>query len=409
MTRSHKKWFGAGIGVVIVIGLLLGLAGRGQVAAVKVARASRQNLDAWISSNGKVEPVRPYVLRAQLATFVEKVDAAEGQAVKRGQLLLQLDATDAEAQLASARQSLLTAESDLRTARTGGPPDQVARLASDLAKAQAKRNRLAEQQTALKKLVASRAATPEELAQNKLELDQAEADLDFFTRKKQDMARRATLAISQDSLRIDQARAEIAALQEKVRQARITAPVDGTVYSLPVRPGDYLKVGELLLEMADLHNVQVRAFVDEPDLGQLHVDDPVNLTWDALPNRVWTGRTLSIPKQAVALGTRTVGEVLCSVSNDQLELLPGINVDVRIEVHQRSNVLVVPRGAVQGEGTARYVFLVRNDRLRQHPIQVGIASATQYEVTAGLEPNDVVALPGTVDLRDGMEIRPVEQ
>jgi HlyD family secretion protein len=409
MTRSQKKWIGVGIGVVIVVGLLLGLADHGQVASVRVARASRQKLDAWISSNGKVEPVRAYAIRAQLATFVQKVDVAEGQAVKRGQLILELDAADAEAQLASARQNLLTAEHDLRAARSGGPPDQVAQLASDLAKAQARRDRLAEQQAALKKLVASHAATPEELAQNKLELDQAEADLEYLTRKKQDLARRASLAASQDSLRVTQAHAEIAALEAKVRQGRVVAPIDGTVYSLPVRPGDYVKVGDPLLEMADLHDVQVRAFVDEPDLGQLHVDDPVEIAWDALPNRVWTGRTLSIPKQVVALGTRSIGEVLCSVNNSQLELLPGINVDVRIEVHQRQNVLVVPRGAVQGEGAARYVFLVRNNRLRKHAIQVGIASATQYEVTAGLEPGDLVALPGTVELRDGMEIRPVEQ
>jgi HlyD family secretion protein len=409
MTRSQKRWTGVGFAVVIAVVLLLGLAGRGQAPEVRVARATRQKLDAWISSNGKVEPVRPYAIRAQLATFVQKVDVAEGQAVRRGQLLLELDAADAEAQLASARQNLLTAEHDLRAARSGGPPDQVAQLASDLAKAQAKRDRLAQQHATLEKLVASHAATGEELAQNKLELDQAEADLEYLTRKKQDLARRAGLAVSQDSLRVAQARAEIAALGDKVRQGRVAASIDGTVYSLPVRPGDYVKVGDLLLELADLHSVQVRAFVDEPDLGQLHVDDPVEITWDALPNRVWTGRTLSIPKQVVALGTRSVGEVLCSVGNNQLELLPGINVDVRIEVHQRPNVLVVPRGAVQGEGTARYVFVVRNDHLRKHAIRVGIASATQYEVTSGLEPGEIVALPGTVELRDDMEIRPVER
>jgi HlyD family secretion protein len=409
MTRSRKKWIGLGIGVVIVVGLLVGLAGRGQVPAVTVAQVSRQTLDAWISSNGKVEPVRPYAIRAQLATFVNRVDLAEGQRVKRGQLLLELDASDAEAQLASARQSLLGAENDLRTAREGGPPEQVAQLESDLAKAQAKRDRLAEQQAALKKLVQSHAATPDELAENQLGLNQAQADLDYLLKKKQDLARQARLAVSQDSLRIEQARAEIAVLQDKVRQAHVTAAIDGTVYSLPVRPGDYVKVGDLLFEMADLHNVQVRAFVDEPDLGQLNVNDPVEITWDALPKRVWRGSTMTIPKQVVSFGTRSVGEVLCSVNNEGFELLPGINVDVRIEVQRRQNVLVVPRGAVQGEGAARYVLLVRNNRLQKRAIEVGIASATQYEVTAGLAPGDRVALPGTVDLQDGMEIRPVER
>jgi HlyD family secretion protein len=408
MTSSRKKWIGLGI-IIVVVGLLLGLAGRGQAPQVMVARASQQTLEVWISSNGKVEPVQPYAIRAQLATFVDQVDVAEGQQVKRGQLLLKLDASDAESQLASARQTLLAAQNDLRAAREGGPPGEVAQLESDLAKAQAKRDRLAQEQAALKKLVESHAATQDELAENQLELTQAQADLEYQLKKKQALERRARLAVAQDTLRIEQAQAEILSLEDKVRQARIAAPIAGTVYSVPLRPGDFVKVGDLLLEMADLHDVRVRAFVDEPDLGQLNVNDPVEITWDALPSRVWRGRTMSIPKQVVSLGTRSVGEVLCSVNNERLELIPGINVDVRIEVQQRPHVLVVPRGAVQGEGAARYVYLVKNNHLSKRAIEVGVASATQYEVTGGLKSGDRVALPGTVDLRDGMEIRPVER
>ena len=75
---------------------------------------------------------------------------------------------------------------------------------------------------------------------------------------------------------VDKLKNEVAALEEKVRQGRVVAPADGTVYSLgrndksePLKAGDYVKVGDLLSEMADLHKVRVRAFIDEPDLGGL--------------------------------------------------------------------------------------------------------------------------------------------
>ena len=76
--------------------------------------------------------------------------------------------------------------------------------------------------------------------------------------------------------------------------------------------------------MTDLRHVRVRAFVDEPDLGSLEPNQNVSVTWDAKPGLTWTGHTEQVPKQVVARGMRSVGEVLCSVDNDQLELLPAI-------------------------------------------------------------------------------------
>src|SRR5260370_4525274 len=88
--------------------------------------------------------------------------------------------------------------------------------------------------------------------------------------------------------------------------------------------------------MADLHKVRVRAFIDEPELGGLEPGEPVRITWDALVNRTWMGKTQVIPKQVVARGARSVGELLCEVNNDKLELLPNINVNVRINSREQS-------------------------------------------------------------------------
>src|SRR2546428_171826 len=288
---------------------LIELSGRKPAPKISAVTPMRENLVSSINSNGKVEPIAPYVIPARLDTFVERVLATEGQQVKKGQLLLELDVKDAAAQLAEARVRLL--------------------------------------------------------------------------------------------------RAQVDSLEEKVRNGHITAPVSGTLYSLPVKTGDFVKLGATLAEMADLHKVRVRAFIDEPELGALEENEPVKITWDALPNKTWSGRTEIIPKQVVPRGTRSVGELLCSVNNDKLELLPNINVNVRINSRERLGVLSVPRGAVEAEGGRRYVYVVKENQLgvgkstlEKREIHVGIADATNYEVVSGLQEEELVALPGDVDLRD---------
>jgi HlyD family secretion protein len=233
-----------------------------------------------------------------------------------------------------------------------------------------------------------------------------------LTAAKQEFEHGVKLSANSTSLQVEQLRSEVAALEEKVRDGRIAAPSAGTLYSLPVKAGDYVKVGDLLAEMADLHKVRVRAFIDEPELGGLEPGEPVKITWDALPNRTWMGKTQIIPKQVVARQARSVGELLCEVNNDKLELLPNINVNVRINSHERINVLTVPRGAVEAEGGQRFVFVVLRNALgvgkatlEKREIHVGIADATNYEVVGGLQEGEMVALPGDVDLKDKMPVR----
>ncbi len=392
--------------------VLVRLSGRQPVTKISVVSPVRENVVASVDSNGKVEPISPFVMRAQLDTFIEKISVTEGQTVRKGQLLLELNVRDATAQLADARSKLLRAEDDLRAAKSGGRPDEAARNAGALASAVAQRDRLQRNHDALVRLIAQQAATKDELASNDLELTKAESEVTRLTAVQQEFDRGVKLDANRSVLQVEQLHSETAALEEKVRDGRITAPADGTLYSLPVRAGDFVKTGELLAEMADLRKVRVRAFIDEPELGALQPRQPVRITWDALPDRSWAGKTEVIPKQVVPRGARSVGELLCNVDNDKRELLPNTNVNVRVHTGERTNVLTVPRGTVENSAGHTFVYAVRrNDlgktTLERHEIQVGIADAANYEVTGGLQGSEVIALPGDAELRDGMAVKVV--
>src|SRR6266481_5777276 len=356
----------------VVAIVLVRLSGRQPVAKIAAVSPIRENVISSISSNGKVEPIAPFVVRAQLDTFIERISAVEGQPVKKGQLLLELNVKDAAAQLAEAPSKLLRAEDDLGAAKAGGRTDEAAKTEGQLAAAIALRDRLQRNHDSLGRLIAQQAATKDELAMNDLDLAKAEAQVKQLTAAKQEFVHGVKLDANRTSLQVDQLRSEVAAL----------------------------------------HKVRVRAFIDEPELGGLEPGEPVRITWDALPNRTWMGKTQVIPKQVVPRGARSVGELLCEVNNDKLELLPNINVNVRINSRERINVLTVPRGAVEAQGGQRFVFVVLRNALgvgkatlEKREIHVGIADATNYEVLGGLQEGEMVALPGDVDLKDGMPVK----
>src|SRR5205814_4867608 len=86
-----------------------------------------------------------------------------------------------------------------------------------------------------------------------------------------------------------EAQTEYAAAENILSQLNVRAPFDGTVYSLPVHQGAYVNPGELILQEANLSKMLVRAFVDEPDIGRLAAGQKIELTWDAVPGRIWNG------------------------------------------------------------------------------------------------------------------------
>jgi HlyD family secretion protein len=403
-----KRWIAWVAGAAVLVAVVLVLANRDQAPEVQVAQVKRENLSASITSNGRVEPVLPYLAVAQYFTSVIRVDVTANQAVRKGQIILVLDSRTPQQELVKARADLLNAQEQLNNAQAGGPPAQVAENEGALEKAKIDLAELERNQEALKKLVAEKAETQADLDQNQIKIADARATVQTLEQQKAALATEAQVNVKSAELAEQQARAQIATLESQIASSTVRSPIDGTLYSLPVYWGKYVNVGDPLAAVADLHRVRVRAFVDEPDLGKLAPNLPVEITWDGLPDHVWYGQTENVPKQVTMQGVRSVGEVLCSVQNSNLQLIPNLSVDVNIMWSQRQSVLTVPRGAVHSEGQQHFVFVVDDDTLHRRAVQLGIADPTVFEVVSGLKEGEQVALSGEITLRDGMTVHPVE-
>jgi HlyD family secretion protein len=392
------------------IAALIWLSGQKPVPSVETQTVVRADLSSAILTNGKVEPVTPYEMRALIQSHVTKIDVTEGQSVKKGQLLVELDEGQLRGDVSRAREELATNQENLRVALAGGRVTQLAQLDSEIRKTDIERTRLQKLVSDLEKLVSQQAATQQELIEARANLTRADADHDRQATSRAEFVRQAKLDADASTLLVAQSKETLNNLQEKLNSTRIVAPADGTLYALPMHVNDPVKDGDLIAAVADLRHVRVRAFVDEPDLGYLAPGQNVVVTWDALPGRTWTGRTAQVPRQVVAHGTRTVGELLCPVNNDDQRLIPNTNVNVRIALDTRTNVLVIPRGAVAFEGSRRSVYVVEsgtsNSILHKREVELGISDSTRYEVKSGLKEGDVIALLSNIDQpADGMKVR----
>jgi HlyD family secretion protein len=403
---SKYRWLATALAIILAV-VLLGsfVTRRDDVVSVRTTTGIRGTIRSAVSTNGKVEPVENFEAHAPVPTTVRRVLVKEGAHVKRGQLLVQLDDADARRQAAHALAQLKGAQADISALGRGGTQEEVLTLEAQLVKARAERDAAKRNLDALRALQQKSAASSGEVKDAENKLQAAEADLQLLQQKQKDRYSQPEMA--RVEAQKPEAQAAFDAAQNVLQKSNIRAPFDGIVYSLPVRQGVFVQAGELLLQEADLSKLLVRAFVDEPDIGRLTMRDNVEVTWDAVPGRIWHGTLSGVPSTVKLRGTRNVGEATTVLDNKDLKLLPSVNVGVTIVTAEDRNALILPREAVHLDDGKPYVFQVEGNEVHRRNVEVSISNLTAIEIKNGLPDNAVVVL-GSVNLkplRDGATVK----
>ena len=358
---------------------------------VRTTKVERGAIRSVVSTNGKIEPAQNFEAHAPIATTVKRLLVKEGDHVRKGELLLQLDDADIRTQAARAQAQIKTAQADQAALKTGGTQEEVLTLNAQLVKARSARDVAQRNLDALRRLQQDGASSPGEVRQAEDALKRAETDVTLLEQKQKDRYSKPETA--RIEAQAAEAQAAYDAAEDALRKSDVRAPFDGMVYSLPVKQGAFVQAGDLLLQEADLSQVLVRAFVDEPDIGRLHVGEKVEVTWDAVPGRTWTGAVSSVPSSVKLHVSRNVGETTCIVDNKDLRLLPNVNVGVTIVVAEHNGVLTLQRDALRIDESKPYVFRIVENHLKHQTIEFSLQNLTSVEITSGLSQGDVVALP----------------
>ena len=380
---------------------------RSDVPQVPFAKATRGTISNLLSTNGKVEPADYIEVHVQTPGLIGQLLVHDGDSVRKGQVLAHLNEPGLEQELQAALAREAQSRADLQTLQGGGRSSDGAELDGSLNRVKADRDAAQHNLEALQRLLAKQAATQYEVEQAR----QAVHSLDVQI---QALQQRRTALVGKDDInsaqaRVREAQANVQLAQEHIEQDVIRAPMSGTIYDLPARAGSYLNAGDLVAKIGKLDPVRVRVYVDEPELGRVAKGEKVRITWDALAGKEWTGTVERRPTEVITLGTRQVGEVLCTIDNPMRELAPGTNVNAFILTQVVENALTIPKAAVRRDGGIGVFVLQKDSTVSWQPIQRGASDALRVEVLQGLREGDAVADATDLGLKTGERVNPVLQ
>jgi HlyD family secretion protein len=377
---------------------------RNQPPEIPFAKVVRESINSSVSTNGKVEPIEWAAARADRAGPVGAILIERGKHVDQDAPLVEIDASDVKADLASAQARIEQAHAELAVLDKGGRAPDLAEIQSGIDKAKLELDAAQTDLDSFTRLQAKDAATRLEVQTARQRVDAAKLQIHSLEQK------RAALVAAPDKsaalARLHDAESAAQLAQQRINQSVVRAPISGTVYQFDLKRGAYLAAGDIVATIGKLERVRVDVYVDEPDLGRVSRGLPVSIAWDALPGRTWKGAVDKTPTQIEALGSRQVGQVLCVIENPDRDLLPGTNVTAEIRAESVQNALTIPREAIRRELGQAGVFVLSGDRVVWKKITMGIGNTTRAQVE-GLNEGDSIALPTEKPLKEGMQVKPV--
>lgn len=429
--KLWKKIAFAILAVLLVGAIVLGSVhySRRNIVTVQTAKSQRQDLTSLVTASGEIKPKTYVNVGANAFGKITHLFVREGDHVRRGQLLAQLENVQSTADVAATHASLEAAQTDALAAEAGYKTS-----AADLNRAKA------------------------DAARTKLDWDRAEAlyKAALISKAEYDTRNNAWLAadagLAQAEARVAQAKAQLDSAERRVTQTRANltrvsdvlqkttyaAPFDGIVTNLPVREGETVVIGiqnspgSTLMTIADMSVITSEVKVDETDIVNVKRGQPADVTIDAIPNKTFKGLVTEIGDNAIvrSTGLATSQEtsssqeakdfkVVVTLQNPPENLRPGLSSTAKITTATRSRIVTIPiqavtvrrpadledpnakAGSVQAAApqpaAARNekremqgVFVIRQGKAEFIPVETGIAGTTDIEVLSGLQEGDEV-------------------
>ncbi|HEX2914662.1 MAG TPA: efflux RND transporter periplasmic adaptor subunit [Chloroflexia bacterium] len=339
MVRFLRRYWGSFTIVIVVaivvaaIGLLV-LNGSSQATNGTLYTVRRGNISAVVRTTGKVEPVRQTRLTFRTSETLRRILVKPGDFVPAGTLIMELDTTQLEKQLAQAQtqreiaQFNLSAQAERAQNNPNATPAPISELYSNAAQSQL-------------------------------------------------------------------ADAQVASARAAIDNARLYAPYDGTILSIDAAEGDNINFGQPVATFADLGKLQVRADVDEIDVANVATGQQAQFTLDAFPGKSFDGRvTLIAPSPTQRQGSTIYQSVISFNKPDNLYIRPGMAANITITSLSRSNVLLVPNRALETIGLRRYVTIQNPDGTQgKVPVETGLNNPDQTEIISGLKEGDRIVIP----------------
>jgi len=399
--RRHKLIAGAAI-------LLIGVLGFGgfrlasSTATLPTAEVKRKEFVDTLEIKGEIKALRSKIIAAPYsAGDLQIVNlVANAAKVKKGDMLVEFDATTMKQKLAQDQSSVKSAEAEIQQSRAAARLKEEQDLTDVMtAKFNAEKARMdASKQEILSvidgeqaKLKVLDAEEKQKEAEAKLKADRSSAAADLMSKKQ----------------KLDQAKFQVEQDERSLASLTLRAPLDGVVAlqnhwqpqggSTPFKPGDRAWPGAAIAELPDPTSLKISARVEEAERGQLKMGQSVSVRVDAVPDRNFEGQVESISPTASMdfNGGWPIPRnfsVDVTLSQGDARLAPGMGANVRVAVAKIPNGIVIPAGALFRKAGRSVAYVRHGGKFEETPVEVSRRSPEEVLLTKGLKPGDQVAL-----------------
>jgi HlyD family secretion protein len=423
-----------GLGVVVGVALVGIIAftvyqSHKNVVTVQTAKAQRMDLASTVSASGEIKPKVYVNIGANAFGKITRLYVKEGDRVKKGQLLAQLENVQPSADLNASRASLEAAQTDAVAAGAA-----LNTALADLKRAKSDADKAQLDWTRAQALYKDALIAKSDYDAQKATWQTAEAGL------AESQAKVAQARAQKDSAEqhIAQNRANLTHAADVLQKTTYEAPFDGMITNLPVREGETVVIGiqnspgSTLMTIADMSVITAEIQVDETDVLSVHTGQSAQVSIDAIPDKTFKAVVTQIGDNAIVRSTgvstsqQTTAsqeakdfKVVVTLLNPPADIRPGLSATAKITTATRSNALTIPIQALtvrrQGELKPRVgekgaveaaqpdnpasnddkkeiqgVFVIRNHKAQFVPVETGIAGTTDIEVLKGLQPGDEI-------------------
>jgi len=191
---------------------------------------------------------------------------------------------------------------------------------------------------------------------------------------------------------VDDARVTLEQAQLRLEKAVLTAPVAGTITFLDVQPGEIANANQPVVVLSDLAAMEVDVNLDETDVARVAVGQETRVDLDAFPGVELTGEVTTIASVAQTQSGVVLYPVTVRLTPTDLPARAGMTADVEITTASQEDALIVPFRTVHTEGEHAYVNRLAGDQIERVPVELGLMTDTEIEITSGLSEGDVVVV-----------------
>ncbi len=385
LSRRSLAWLAVGLGLVALLAVIAWALPRNAAVPGNAVRVTRGPINSTVEAMGRVRPDRQAQLSLRGSGRVAEVKVQVGDRVEAGQMLLTLDAAQAERDVRQAELELAARRQRLDQARAGGSPADIevaqaavreASVAREVAQAQyddrAKQPGVKTSEEAAK-LEAAKAAYQRARAALEKALGGAPPE------------EIATLQTG-----IDQAELALTAARARLDETRLTAPFAGVVLDVTPRPGENVGAGAPLALLADVTRQHIEADVEEVDAPLVQAGQLAEVRLDAFPGQTLAATVTRLAPAATTRQGATSYTAWLDLAPTDLALKPGMAAIVRIATQTKPDALLVPARAVQNVGRQKIVRVVRDGRPLEVEVTTGLSDRQQVEILDGLREGDLV-------------------